>query len=82
MKRVIESRAVINNVSCWTDSKVALHWIKGKEKTWKPWSVNRVAVIRIEVERKNWRHVAGLENPADIPTRMFCFKQLSDSWLS
>ena len=23
-----------------------------------------------------------MENPADIPTHMFCFKQLSGSWLS
>ena len=43
---------------------------------------NCVVVIRKEVERKNWGHVAGLENPADISTRTFCFKQLSDSWLS
>ena len=43
---------------------------------------NHVVVIRKEVERKKWRHVAGLENPANIPTRMFCFKQLNDSWLS
>ena len=43
---------------------------------------SRVVVIRKEVERKKWRHVGGLENPADIPTRMFCFKKLSNNWLS
>ena len=43
---------------------------------------NCVVVIRKEFEGKYWGHVAGLENQADIPTRMLCFKQLSDSWLS
>ncbi|XP_065664477.1 uncharacterized protein LOC136086131 [Hydra vulgaris] len=39
-------------------------------------------MIRKEVERKKWRHVAGLENLADIPTRMFYFKQFNDGLLS
>ena len=82
MKRVTENRVVINNVSCWTGCKVALDWIKGKKKTWKPWVENRLIVIRKEVERKNWMHIEGLGNSADIPICMFCFKQLSDSWLS
>ena len=32
VKRVIESRVVINNISCWTDSEVAFTGIKGRRK--------------------------------------------------
>ena len=55
---------------CWSDSEIALYWIKGTTKQWKPWVNNRVNLIRkssISVDK--WRHVPGTLNPADIPTR-------------
>jgi len=57
-------------VFCWTDSTVVLCWIKGNEKSWKPWVENRVVNIRSVVPKENWFHVSGVLNPADIPTRM------------
>ena len=65
----VESRIKIDEIYCWTDSKVALHWIYGKEKMWKPWVENRVVGIRKIVAREQWHHVSGILNPADIPTR-------------
>ena len=62
-------RLKIDRVVCWTDSVVALCWIKGKEKTWKAWVENRVVKIRKVVSRESWFHVAGTDNPADAPTR-------------
>ena len=38
----IGGRVSINKIVCWSDSEVALAWIRGKEKFWKPWVENRV----------------------------------------
>jgi len=70
INRALLGRVKIDRVVCWTDSKVALYWIKGKEKTWKPWVENRVVKIRKIVPKDMWFHVAGIENPADAPTRV------------
>lgn len=70
VKGALVSRVIINRVYCWTDSKVALCWIKGKEKMWKPWVENRVVGVRKEVPRECWNHVSGSVNPADVPTRV------------
>ena len=64
----LKSRIFVNDVFCWTDSEVVLCWIKGKEKTWKPWVENRVVKIRKVVDRENWNHIRGVDNPADIST--------------
>ncbi|XP_066925160.1 uncharacterized protein [Clytia hemisphaerica] len=67
----------LQRIHCWTDSEVARSWIKGKEKAWKDWVENRVVKIRQVVDRGGWSHVAGDENPADIPTRkLSCFDGL------
>ena len=52
-----------------TDSKVALYWIKGQEREWKPFIQNRVNLIRSLTQTDHWAHCAGKENPADIPSR-------------
>ena len=70
IKKAIGDRLKIDSIFCWTDSEVALCWLKGEEKVWKTWVENRVVKIRCVVPRENWNHVAGKENPADIPTRM------------
>ena len=77
----IENKVKVDRVVCWTDSKIALFWIKGKEKTWKPWVENRVVLIRKVVPREFWFHIAGRENPADSPTRPIGdFKVLFNEW--
>ena len=37
IRRAISSRIKIDSTHCWTDSEVALCWIKGNRKMWKPW---------------------------------------------
>ena len=49
IKEVLEGvngRIEVDDMFCWSDSKVALCWIKGKEKSWKAWVENRVVSIR------------------------------------
>ena len=54
---------------CFLDSKVAYYWIRGEEKSWRPFIQNRVNEIRRLVPVGRWRHCVGTQNPADIPSR-------------
>ena len=53
----------------WTDSKVALAWIKGDPHRWKQFVSNRVIEIQDISDPGNWYHIKGDENPADIASR-------------
>ena len=68
---------------CWTDSTVALQWIKGDANKWKPFVSNRVAEIQELTSPECWGHCRGVENPADILTRGFSLESLisSNFWL-
>ena len=59
----------VSSVVCWTDSMVALHWVKGQSSRWKPFVANRVAEIQSTLDPECWRYCACKENPADLLTR-------------
>ena len=71
---------VVSKTVCWTDSLVALWWIKRADKIWKVWVENRVRKIREKVDSSSWRHISGELNPADIATREFRPKVLPQLW--
>ena len=54
---------------CFTDSHVALCWIRNVEKAWKPFVQNRVAEIWSLLLVESWRHIPGDQNPADVASR-------------
>ncbi|CAB4030027.1 integrase core domain, partial, partial [Paramuricea clavata] len=66
----IRGRVELDEIFCWSDSEVALSWIRGKERSWEPWVENRVVTIRKVVDRERWNFVKGELNPVDIPTRI------------
>jgi len=65
----LESELPLSSPRCFTDSSVTLCWIKGSDKTWKPFIQNRVNEIRRLTPSDYWRHCSGKDNPADIPSR-------------
>ncbi|KAL5497136.1 hypothetical protein EMCRGX_G013555 [Ephydatia muelleri] len=75
---------------CYTDSKVALYWIKGESQEWRQFVQNRVNEIRTLVPAQHWKHCSGHGNPADLPSRGVSLSKLSSksvwfngpSWLS
>ena len=71
---------VVSKTVCWTDSLVALWWIKRADKIWKVWVENRVRKIREKVDSSSWRHISGELNPTDIATREYRPKVLPQLW--
>ncbi|XP_064465356.1 uncharacterized protein LOC135376833, partial [Ornithodoros turicata] len=69
---------VVKGVTFWTDSTIALSWIKGDATRWRPFVRNRVVEIQVHSEAKQWRHCPGSENPADALTRGLTVKKLID----
>lgn len=75
---------------CYTDSKVALYWIKGESQEWRQFVQNRVNEIRTLVPAQRWKHCSGHDNPADLPSRGISLSELLNksvwfsgpSWLS
>ena len=68
---------------CYTDSMVALGWIKGSSSRWKAFVANRVQEIQNLTDPCCWNHIAGSDNPADLLTRGLSAKALTGSveWL-
>lgn len=65
----------------WTDSTIAIHWIKRDPDASKQYVANRVLSIRELCEGAIWRHVEGIHNPADLLTRGFSAESLKSSTL-
>jgi len=62
----------------WSDSTTALAWIKGNDE-WGTFVGNRVKEICSLTEPKDWRHIPGANNPADLPSRGCSPAQLFES---
>ena len=67
---------------CYTDSQVALFWIKGDALRFKTFIANRVSEIQGLVPPSCWQHCPGRYNPADIASRGLMASELKscDTW--
>ena len=73
----------ISHVRCWSDSEVALYWIRGEDREWKQFVQNRVCEIRSLVPPDAWSHCSSKGNPADIASRGTSPAILAEStWVS
>lgn len=53
----------------WSDSTITLKWIESEPRRWKTYIANRVAAIQELTPISSWKHVPGIENPADLASR-------------
>jgi len=72
----------ITRATLWTDSTVALSWIRSDSNRWKTFVCNRVAEIQSHTSPAQWRHCPGQENPADHLSRGLLGNQIQslDIW--
>lgn len=57
------------NLYAWTDSSVVLAWLSSHPSRWKTFIANRVSEILTILDRSQWFHVSGSDNPADCASR-------------
>ncbi|XP_055585018.1 uncharacterized protein LOC129737879 [Uranotaenia lowii] len=67
--KVREALKVETEMFFWTDSTCVLQWLKAIPTTWATFVANRVAKIQSATENCVWRHVPGVQNPADLISR-------------
>ncbi|KRY84449.1 hypothetical protein T4D_684 [Trichinella pseudospiralis] len=75
------SYPVNGETTCWSDSRVALAWIKEAPARWKPFIANRVQ--EIQESASCWRYCPTKEKSAEIPSRGCLLETLTNSalWL-
>ena len=82
MKHLQEVLAIPTwNLYAFTDSTIVLYWIYGTSQRFKTFEANRVAEIQDSVPPEKWKHVNGLENPADIGSRGISPEQIKEHQL-
>ena len=59
----------IEHVTLWSDSMIVLGYIANRRRRFKTFVANRLAAIFETTEPKQWRHVEGKLNPADLASR-------------
>ena len=69
IKEALQIFVEVSDILCLTDPTVALWWIKNTASIYKQFVQERVKEIRRNVGAECWRHIAGKQNPADLPSR-------------
>ena len=83
-KQILNEHDVkIDKIYHWTDSSTVLQWLQAAHKKQPVFVANRAAEILENSSMDQWRHVKGVENPADIGTRGMSIEGLKESvWLN
>lgn len=55
--------------TCWSDSQVALAWLRGDPSRWKQFVSNRVTEIQRLTDPQHWAYCHTSDNPADMLSR-------------
>uniref|UniRef100_A0AAG5DSG1 Reverse transcriptase domain-containing protein n=1 Tax=Anopheles atroparvus TaxID=41427 RepID=A0AAG5DSG1_ANOAO len=71
----------------WSDSQVALTWIRSDNTRWDIFVKNRVSKIQADTNRENWHYVPTKLNPSDIvsrgiPARRLIREEITTFWLN
>ena len=83
-KQILNEHDVkIDKIFHWTDSSTVLHWLQAAHKKQPVFVANRAAEVLENSLMGQWRHVKGVENPADIGTRGMSIEGLKESvWIN
>ncbi|CAB4040879.1 Pro-Pol poly, partial [Paramuricea clavata] len=59
-------------------SSIVLYWIYGTSQRFKTFEANRIAKIQDLIPPQRWKHVDGLQNPADVGSRGILAKEIKE----
>ncbi len=59
----------MDHIFAWTDSTIVLNWLDGNPRRFKTYVGNRISFILDQIPSDRWRHVPGIQNPADLSSR-------------
>lgn len=59
----------ITQITAWTDSSIVLQWMRCHPNRLQTYVANRISDIFNNSDIHQWRHVSGIENPADCASR-------------
>jgi hypothetical protein len=81
-QHVEATKTDFDEVLGFTDSHVSCHWIWSPTLHHTEYVRKRVHIVKSIIPPRNWRHVPGTQNPADIASRGCTLKELvaSDLW--
>ena len=68
----------IKTVTFHCDSQTVLRWINSSHCKFEVFVANRIGKILLRTERKQWRHVPGVENSADYCSRRISPRNVSE----
>ena len=69
------------SVHLWSDSRVALSWIKSSPHLWLQFVSHRISDIQTLCPQAIWHFIEGTSNPADLATRGLSVNELKSSQL-
>lgn len=69
VRKALDDALKIHSIVYWSDSAVALAWIRSPTKEYKQFLQNRLTEIRKTAPENSWRYCLTQENPADIASR-------------
>ncbi|XP_071652143.1 uncharacterized protein [Temnothorax longispinosus] len=75
---ILRAKVVIDDAYAWSDSEVALAWIRSAPHRWKTFVCNRVARIQSNKDITRWGKVDTKCNPADCCSRRLFPRELVD----
>ena len=73
--------ATIQDVTLWSDSTIVLNWIAITPSQLSTFVGNRVAVIQDLTHQLTWKHIRGIDNPADVISRGLAPDEIEDCTL-
>ncbi|XP_052746144.1 uncharacterized protein LOC128199674 [Bicyclus anynana] len=69
VKETYSTRINIEEIYAFSDSTIALSWIKSSPHRWNTFVSNRVSQCQENLDPQHFYHVAGIENPSDCLSR-------------
>ena len=59
----------LKDLTAWTDNSAVFSWLDGNQRDQDRFTSNRVSYILNHTDPSNWKHVPGIQNPADCASR-------------